>query len=298
MPPVKLTEKPLANSFENSDQALGVVGGALKRIPKALLVGLQGPQGEVGPQGPAGDPGSTGQTGPQGPAGLTGPQGPKGDTGDAGPQGQIGPQGNPGPQGDPGPTGDAGPQGQTGPQGEVGPQGVKGDTGDAGLQGLPGEVPSARTLTAGYGLAGGGSLAADRSFAVSLTNSFASLSGDVAMATAGTFYDGPSLSLAAGTWLLIGQVQFATVGNNQLLKAVAKLWNGTTAVSSGECHAPALSGALSHGRVSLSAVVVLAGTTTYKISGTATVNGHLMKASTPDGGSGNNATSLIAVRLL
>lgn len=86
-----------------------------------------------------------------------GPPGAKGDTGTTGPTG---------PQGNPGPTGPQGIQGPPGAPGVV--QSVNGKTGaDIALTSTDvGAVPTARTVTAGTGLTGGGDLSANRTLAV------------------------------------------------------------------------------------------------------------------------------------
>jgi hypothetical protein len=159
--------------------------------------GPQGPAGLAGAQGPAGAnglPGSTGPQGPSGPVGASGPPGPMGVAGAQGLQGDPGPAGPAGPAG-PGLTfkgpfdatisyaindavsfkgssyvaiaatkvGDPAPdansswsvmavQGTTGPAGQSGPAGPQGAPGPSGP---PGPISG---VTAGAGLAGGGTL--------------------------------------------------------------------------------------------------------------------------------------------
>ena len=54
----------------------------------------------------------------------------------------------------------------------------------------------------------------------------AALGADVAMTDADTWYDGPSVALSAGTWLLVGHVLYD--GNGNANRVVGKLWDGTT----------------------------------------------------------------------
>lgn len=132
---------------------------------------------------------------------------------------------------------------------------------------------------------------------INLTSSEANVSADVTMANANQFYDGPSLSLAAGTWLIIGTITVASA-NNSILRATAKLWDGTTVESSTEATSPAM-GTNLRGLVSLtlSGIVTLGATTTMKISAAATVASSLIKAAAVDNGAGNNASFLRAVRI-
>jgi hypothetical protein len=98
----------------------------------------------------------------------------------------------------------------------------------------------------------------------SLTSSSNYLSAGVTMTTANTDYDGPSLSLAAGTWLLIGVV-YMTTGTTAALAWRVKLWDGTTVVSSArhESEGTAQPAATS---IPVSGIVSPASTTTYKIT--------------------------------
>lgn len=128
-----------------------------------------------------------------------------------------------------------------------------------------------------------------------LTNSTNQLSADVTCTNANTFYDGPSLSLAAGTWLLIGHVQVRNSGGSFM---TAKLWDGTTAVDSGEAFFDIASASASK-QISLTGVVAPTGTTTYKIS-VASVTGSstgLIQADCPDNGAGHTASTLVALRI-
>lgn len=120
------------------------------------------------------------------------------------------------------------------------------------------------------------------------------ISGDVTLTTSGTFYDGPSVSLVAGTWLVVGQVQIVdTVGAATF---DAKLWDGTTVFRSGETSS---AGASFSAQVSLGKIVTVGSTTTVKISVTnVSRNGGSIKAQVPSASLGNNASSISAVRLV
>jgi hypothetical protein len=123
----------------------------------------------------------------------------------------------------------------------------------------------------------------------SLTSSSNYLSSDVTMTTAGTYYDGPTLTLAAGTWLLIGAVELvaSTTATRQF---TAKLWDGTTIVSTS---APKTQGTaqVAEEPIPLFGLVTPASSTTYKISATSTVNADTIRASSFKG------SYLIAVKI-
>jgi hypothetical protein len=119
------------------------------------------------------------------------------------------------------------------------------------------------------------------------------LTGNVTMTTAGTFYDGPSLSLTPGTYLLIGAVQLQAP--SLAIWVAAKLWDGASSILENIGSYVATTG------VSLSlpvrGVVVVAATTTYKISCACNVNAAIIQATTPAYGTANKASHLIALRL-
>jgi len=131
-----------------------------------------------------------------------------------------------------------------------------------------------------------------------LTTVSAALSGDVTMTSAGIFYDGPSVSCVAGTWLLLSGVVITTAAGSPA-NCTAKLWDGTTVAASTEVTL-ILGGwpiGVCGGFLSVAAIVTPGGTTTYKISAAQQAAGGLIKAATPDYGAGNNASYMRAVRL-
>jgi hypothetical protein len=131
--------------------------------------------------------------------------------------------------------------------------------------------------------AGGGS--------AGLTSATNQLAADVSLSTANTYFDGPSLSLAAGTWLLTASL---TLESTSTLFYQVKLWNGTTVAASIETANAFASGSVG---VSLSALVSPGTTTTYKASVACSSTPGLIKAATVANGSGNNASTLVAVKI-
>lgn len=109
----------------------------------------------------------------------------------------------------------------------------------------------------------------------SLTSVVGIQSSDVTMTTAGTYYDGPSVSLAAGTWLAVGQC-FVNCGTTAVRNLTAKLWDGTTAFAV-NTHEIVGTGAAGQVGFPLSAILSPGSTTTYKISATSSVNGETLK---------------------
>ena len=129
-----------------------------------------------------------------------------------------------------------------------------------------------------------------------ITTATNALSGDVTMTSANTYYDGPSVSLTAGTWLVVG-----TVTINQGTSAaflLARLWDGTTTYASAE-HYALTTGASGNYAISISAIVTPGSTTTYKISCATGVTGAKIKAAAPNALSteGNTASHLRAIKV-
>jgi hypothetical protein len=122
------------------------------------------------------------------------------------------------------------------------------------------------------------------------------LSGDVQLPVSGTWYDGPSLSLAAGTYLITGSITFwrtATTATTWF----GRISDGTNHHASGQMYTASLAG--TGGVMAMSAIVTLTGTTTIRLQGTTSAGATacLMKAATTANGSGNNATQICAVRI-
>jgi len=230
------------------------------------IVGPQGATGSQGIQGIQGVKGDTGDTGTQGIQGIQGIQGVKGDTGDTGPAGT---------------TGTAGTNGTNGTNGVGVP--VGGTTGQF-LSKINATDYNTQWITPAAG--GGGSL----------TSSEASLATDVQMPTSNTWYDGPSVSLAAGTWLINTHTTLARTATTALTY-FNRLTDGTNHhASSSQYQASVANHTVSIG---LSAVITLASTTTIKIQSTSNAGATsvLMKAALLANGSGNNATQITAVKI-
>jgi hypothetical protein len=98
-----------------------------------------------------------------------------------------------------------------------------------------------------------------------LTYASKSLSGDVNITALNTFFDGPSVALAAGTWLVDGTI--TVVDSTSGAKISGRLWDGTTSYDSTEVQSPAANAPVS---LALSAIVVLAAPATIRIAAAAT----------------------------
>jgi hypothetical protein len=128
----------------------------------------------------------------------------------------------------------------------------------------------------------------------SLTSAEGDVAGDVALNNTANYFDGPSVSLTAGTWLLVGAV--AVQDTAGIANIAAKLWNGTTVESSGQVTISAINyGAM----IPLAGIVTAAGAETWKISArdVTSTSGKILATTTLVGTSGNNASFLRAVKI-
>lgn len=134
-----------------------------------------------------------------------------------------------------------------------------------------------------------------------LTTASALLGTDVTMTTNGTWYDGASVSLAAGTWIVIVWMTVVSPGSvsNSAGKATLRLWDGTTTFGSIEGNQYiGTSGTGGPIALTVPAIITLGGTTTIKGSASGAGGGvGTIKAAAPDNGVGNNATGILAVRV-
>lgn len=121
----------------------------------------------------------------------------------------------------------------------------------------------------------------------------ANLGGDVTMTTAGTEYDGPSVSLVAGVWKVTGQISM-TGSTSAGTTGRAQLWDGTNVFSSSSHGFYAAS---QQSPLPVGATIVLTATTTVKISAKNSGNAAIIRAAEPYGGVGNFGSGIHAVRL-
>lgn len=129
---------------------------------------------------------------------------------------------------------------------------------------------------------------------VALTNASAFLATDVAMANANAWYNGPSVSLAAGTWLVMASAtvgRTATTAGNYNIRISDGL---TNYASVQQYHA---SVANNWAALSCNAIITLASTTTILLQANGSIAADVLKATTPNNSSGANATGIVAVKI-
>jgi hypothetical protein len=124
----------------------------------------------------------------------------------------------------------------------------------------------------------------------------ATLAADVALAANNTWYDGPSVTLSSGTWVIHvgGHYRRGTTG---AANVAIRAWDGTTAYAHAEVYHPSVTN-VEVNPVAFG-IAVLAGSATVTLqmlasSGNAAA---LMKAATAANGQGNIATRITAVKL-
>lgn len=119
------------------------------------------------------------------------------------------------------------------------------------------------------------------------------LGANVPMANANQFYDGPAVAVTAGTWLVVATT-IGVGGTAAQTYLSAKLWDGTTVISSTMGAAPASGIPI---EVVCVGTYVATGTATVKLSAAFnTAGGTLLAAASPNG-AGNNACILTALRI-
>lgn len=129
-----------------------------------------------------------------------------------------------------------------------------------------------------------------------LSSASAALAADVSLTTSNQWYDGPGVSLAAGTWLIaatITQVRAATTAET----IFGRLTTGTVHYASTQMYHASVNG--TGVTLGLNALITLAATTTIKCQ-CATSAGNTnsrMKAALTANGSGNNATMITAFKV-
>lgn len=128
-----------------------------------------------------------------------------------------------------------------------------------------------------------------------VSSSEAFITGDVSIGSANTFVDGPSLSLAAGTYVLMGTV-VVTSGDAPCF-LTAKLWDGTNVWHVPNTYVTTPGG--HHSIAVFAANIVLGSTTTVKISVAASTftTGSTIKATAAANGTTNKATKIVALRI-
>jgi len=132
--------------------------------------------------------------------------------------------------------------------------------------------------------------------AVELSTLESPLSADVNLTSSNTWYDGPSVTLTPGTWLVFGNV---TQRRNTTTAEVvySRLTDKTNHFASTQAYHPSATGA--GVTLALTAVITVVSATEVfiQLATSAGSSGSQMLASLSSNGSGNNATKITAVKI-
>jgi hypothetical protein len=129
-----------------------------------------------------------------------------------------------------------------------------------------------------------------------LAHRYATLGSDVSMPSSGTWYNGPSIEITAGTWIINANVTMIRTVTT-VTQWVARLFDGTNGIASGQVYGPSVA---NHAvQIALTARITVTGTTTITLQGTTNAGNAacLIKAATAVSGSGNHATAITAIRV-
>jgi hypothetical protein len=119
------------------------------------------------------------------------------------------------------------------------------------------------------------------------------------MTTADTWYNGPTLTLNSGTYLIIGQATVASAANTSQ-RVTTRLSNSSSVyyAESQQSTAAAGAGATATCTVTLLSVVTLTSQTTIRLEAASTSNNSVLKAEASDNSSlADSATRLIAAKV-
>jgi hypothetical protein len=123
------------------------------------------------------------------------------------------------------------------------------------------------------------------------------LSADVSMTSANTFYNGPTVTLSTGTWLITSRLMLLDPTGGSGIYAL-KLWDGTTVATNVMYSGPSAASWMAP--PDLTAVVVVAsGTPVWKVSAAVSSGTtSLIKAAGSGNISGNVASVISAVKII
>jgi hypothetical protein len=118
------------------------------------------------------------------------------------------------------------------------------------------------------------------------------ITSDVTMTTLNTFYDGPSQSLAAGTYLIWGVI--CVENSNAATFVTAKLWDGTNVFHAPDSYADTAGAPVS---IAVCAYVVLGSTQTVKISAACNKNSGVINDVAQTNGTADKATKMAWIKI-
>jgi hypothetical protein len=120
------------------------------------------------------------------------------------------------------------------------------------------------------------------------------LGANVALVTSGVYYDGPALTLSAGTWILFGVLMINAGGGTADYNA--KLWDGTNVAAELDSTAPGTGYDLV--LPFAARVVIASGTPTWKVSvARSIISGGNILTTAGHSAAANKASTLVAIQV-
>jgi hypothetical protein len=129
----------------------------------------------------------------------------------------------------------------------------------------------------------------------SLERTSNALSGDVTMTNIDTWYDGPTVTIGAGTWSIDSSVYVQKAASSGVTSIAFRISDGTTTYASANQSWNSI--ASTHCQSCLSAIVTVGSSTTVKVQVAAALASCIIRAATQYMGSGNTASNINAVRI-
>ena len=120
------------------------------------------------------------------------------------------------------------------------------------------------------------------------------------MSSNGTWYNGPTLTLGAGTYLVYGQVTISSPNNTNLRATVRISNSSTTFYTEGQLAlAAAGGGTKGTGTVVVFSLITLSSETTLRLEAVSTASNSVLEAEVVDSSSLNDAaTRLLAIKIV
>lgn len=118
------------------------------------------------------------------------------------------------------------------------------------------------------------------------------ITSDVTMTNANQFYDGPSQSLSAGTYLIWGTI--CVENPNSGTFATAKLWDGTNVFHAPDAYMTTAGGPVA---IPVTAYIVLGSTTTVKISAACNQASGIINDVAQTNGTADKATKMVWLKI-
>jgi hypothetical protein len=130
--------------------------------------------------------------------------------------------------------------------------------------------------------------------APSLSSTSAFLASNLTMSAANTWYTGPQVTLASGTWLVMAS---ATIGRTATTAGHynIRISNGLTHYASVQQYHASV--AANYAALSCNAIITLTASTTIGLYASGTIAADVLYAATPNNTSGNTATGIVAIKI-